>query len=108
MAKLLPLVLSDEELQSVRDLAAVNYAPEKIALYLDIDKALFLQHWYNHDSDVRLAYDGGQLQAEFAINQKQLELAKSGNITAAQIFLKESEKVKTSNILKQILFGDES
>ncbi|MFL9844736.1 hypothetical protein [Flavobacterium rhizosphaerae] len=106
MAKqLFPLSLAEEQLKAVSDLAAVNYSPEKIALYLGVDKKLFLQHWYDHDTDIRIAYDGGQLEAEFLTNQKQLELAKSGNITAAQIYFKEAEKVRVDNIRKQILFG---
>ena len=105
--KRLPLILSDEQLEAVEKLAAVNYSPEKIALYLDVDKKAFLEHYYDHLSEIRQAYDKGQLEAEFLINQKQLELAKSGNITAAQIFLKESEKNKVQNILKQILYGHE-
>lgn len=105
--KRLPLILSDEELQTIEDLAATNYSPEKIALYLDTDKRLFMDYWYDHLSDVRTCYDRGRLKAEFSINQKQLELASAGNITAAQIFLKESEKIKVENTLKQILFGGE-
>ena len=105
--KLLPLRLSDEQITAVEDLAAVNYSPEKIALYLDVSKEAFLSYYYDPLSDIRQAYDKGQLQAEFMINQKQLELAKSGNITAAQIFLKESERVRVDNIRKQVLFGNE-
>lgn len=107
MKELEPIPLSDEQIKTIEDLSAVSYSPEKVALYLDIDKNLFLQHWYNPLSEVRTAYDKGQLEAEFLINQKQLELAKAGNITAAQIALKESEKIKTQNILNQVLFGYE-
>lgn len=98
---------SEEELTSIEDLAACNYSPEKIALYLDVDKKAFLQTWNNHESFVRLAYDRGKLVAEFSINQKQKELAVAGNITAAQIFLKESEKNEVNNIRNRILFGDD-
>jgi hypothetical protein len=105
--KLLPLLLSDEQITAIEDLAAVNYSPEKIALYLDVSKEAFMSHYYNDKSNVRLAYDKGQLQAEFMVNQKQLELARSGNITAAQIFLKESERIRIDNIRKQVLFGNE-
>lgn len=101
------IVLSDEQLVIVADLSACNYSPEKIALYLEVDKAQFLKAWYNHKSDIRTAYDRGQLESEFLINSKQLELAKAGNITAAQIFLKEQERVRVDNIRKRILFGDE-
>lgn len=101
-----PLTLSEEQLTQVHDLAACNYAPEKIALYLDVSKEEFMREWYKKESNIRLYYDRGQLQSEFAINNKQRELAESGNITAAQIFLKESEKNKIDNIRNQILFGE--
>lgn len=100
------LKLSDEELDSVAQLAAANYSPEKIALYLDQDKEAFMAEWYKPESQLRINYNRGQLLAEFNINNKQRELAESGNITAAQIFLKESEKVKTENLRNQCLFGE--
>lgn len=92
---------------AVHDLAGNNYSPEKIALYLDVDKKAFLQLWSNKESEVRLAYERGKLVAEFNINNKQKELAEKGNITAAQIFLKESEKNEVNNIRNRILFGDD-
>ncbi|MES2487129.1 MAG: hypothetical protein V4581_14425 [Bacteroidota bacterium] len=107
MPKQLPaVILSDEQLEAVADLAATNYSPEKIALYLQVDKAGFMQQWFDRCSLIREAYDGGQLKAEFEINQKQLELARAGNITAAQIFLKESAAIKIENLKKQCLFGE--
>lgn len=105
--KELPFLLSEEELTVIEDLAACNYSPEKISLYLSADKKAFMQMWYDTESELRLAYDRGKLVSEFTINQKQLELAKSGNITATQIFLKESEKQHIDNIRNKILFGDE-
>ena len=101
----LPLKFSDEELTSIEDLAASNYSPEKIAVYLDVHKKAFMELWYDKNSIVRYHYDRGQLVSEFEINQKQLELAKAGNITATQIFLKTAEETKINNIRKQILFG---
>ncbi len=101
----LPLKFSEEELTAIEDLAANNYSPEKIAVYLDIDKKAFMQLWYDKESQVRYHYERGQLVSEFEINKKQLDLAKSGNITAAQIFLKIAEETKINNIRNQILFG---
>ena len=103
----LELKFSEEEMTAVHDLAGCNYSPEKIALYLDVDKKAFLQLWSNKESEVRLAYERGKLVAEFNINNKQKELAEKGNITAAQIFLKESEKNEVNNIRNRILFGDD-
>lgn len=103
----LELKFSEEEMTAVHDLAGCNYSPEKIALFLDVDKKAFLQLWSNKESEVRLAYERGKLIAEFNINNKQKELAEKGNITAAQIFLKESEKNEVNNIRNRILFGDD-
>ena len=101
----LELKFSEEEMTSIHDLAANNYAPEKIALYLDVDKKAFLQLWYDKESAVRLAYERGKLVSEFTITNKQKELAEKGNITAAQIFLKESKENEINNIRNQCLFG---
>jgi hypothetical protein len=104
---LLELRFSDEQLTDIHNLAGCNYSPERIALYLDVDKSAFMRLWYQKESEVRMAYDRGQLESEFKINAKQKELAESGNITAAQIFLKEAERNEINNIRNRILFGDD-
>lgn len=96
---------SDEELTSIEDLAACNYSPEKIALYLDVDKKGFLQTWYNKESYVRQAYERGKLVTDFNISNKQKELAVAGNITAAQIFIGLREATEVERIRDQILYG---
>jgi len=100
------LLLSDEEYADIENLAGCNYSPEKIALFLFIEAAIFLEHWHNPNSPIRMCYNRGQLSAEFKVNLKQKELAESGNITAAQIFLKESERIKLENLRNQCLFGE--
>jgi hypothetical protein len=99
-----PLKLSDEELDNVQNLAAANYAPEKIALYLDVDRKQFLDAWNDPDGEIRIFYNRGQLLSEFKVNDKQRELAESGNITAAQIFLKEREKINVDNLRNKFFF----
>lgn len=103
----LDLKFSEEEFTAIHDLAGCNYAPEKIALYLDMDKKAFMRLWYDKESTVRMAYERGKLISEFNINNKQKQLAESGNITAAQIFLKEAEKNEVNTIRNRILFGDD-
>jgi hypothetical protein len=103
----LELKFSEENLTDVHNLAGCNYSPEKIALYLDVDRKAFLQVWNNTESEVRMAYERGKLVSEFNINNKQKELAEAGNITAAQIFLKESKENEINNIRNRILFGDD-
>lgn len=103
-----PLLLSEEELKVVEDMSSVNYGPEKIAMNLGVDKRQFLREFFKKTSEVRMAYDRGQLTADFAVNSKQMELAKSGNITSAQIFLKEAEARKIETLRNQILYGNAS
>ena len=103
--ELLDLKFSEEEYTAIHDLAGCNYSPEKIAVYLEVDKKAFMRLWYDKDSEVRKHYDRGILIAEFNINNKQKELAEKGNITAAQIFLKQAEKNEVNNIRNQCLFG---
>lgn len=105
--KYLDLKFSEEELTSVHDLAGCNYSPEKIALYLDVDKKAFLQLWYQKESEVRQAYERGKLVADFNISNKQKELAEKGNITAAQIFIGLRKDTEVETIRNRILFGDE-
>lgn len=105
--ELIDLRFSDEEFTTIEDLAACNYSPEKIALNLQVDKRAFLTKWAQKDSAIRQAYERGKMASEFTIINKQNELAKSGNITAAQVFLKEAERNDVNNIRNQVLFGDD-
>jgi hypothetical protein len=105
MSHLIELRFSDEEIQTIMDLGACNYAPSQVALQLDCNKKAFLKLWNDMDSDVRQAYEAGRLKANFGIMNKQRELAESGNITAAQIFLKESKEIEIAAIRDRILFG---
>ena len=104
----LELKFSEEEYTSIHDLAGCNYSPEKIALYLDVDKKVFLQLWYQKESMVRQAYERGKLVADFNISNKQKELAEAGNITAAQIFIGLREVTEVERIRDQILYGHDA
>ena len=104
----LELKFSEEEYTSIHDLAGCNYSPEKIALYLDVDKKAFLELWYQKESAVRQAYERGKLVADFNISNKQKELAEAGNITAAQIFIGLREVTEVERIRDQILYGHDA
>jgi len=103
----LPIHISDEDLETVFNMAACNYAPSDIALHLGVDKKLFLALYNNKESDVCQSYNAGKLSTNLAIMSKQKELAEGGNITAAQIFLRESERIEVENIKNRLLFGHE-
>ena len=97
--------LTEEEFETIEQLSATNYAPSQIATYLSLDKKAFLERWNDPDSTVRHHYEKGKLTADFEINQKLLDNARSGNITAAQIFEKNKERVNVENLKQQIFFG---
>lgn len=88
----------------IEQLAGCNYGPKQIAMYLELPEKDFLAAWNDSGSKVRFHYDKGRLTADFDVNQKLLHNAKTGNITAAQIFFKNSE-AKTAEDLKAKLFN---
>lgn len=95
-----PLLLSDEEFQVIEDMAACNYSPKQIADYLSVDSpAKFCEYCLDGSSEISRRYQKGVLQSQFEINQKLLENAKKGNITAAQQFEKNSEAVRVRNLI---------
>jgi hypothetical protein len=98
--------LTEEEEKTIMDMAACNFTPSSIAKALDYSHKYFLQKWMDKRSAVRQAYDSGKLLADFQVINKQRELAESGNITAAQIFLKETKEREVSNIRDKILKED--
>jgi len=100
--------LSQEELEELEDYAACNYRPQQIAKVMGYDKSAFMQAWLDKANLVRHHYDKGRLEADFMINQKALETAKAGNLTAMQIWQKNKDAVHVENLKEQILFGGET
>lgn len=98
--------LTEEEEKMIMDMAACNFTPSSIAKALDYSHKDFLLKWMDKRSAVRQAYDAGKLLADFQVINKQRELAESGNITAAQIFLKETKEREIANIRDKILKDD--
>lgn len=107
MSEYLPIHISDDDLDVIQNMAACNFAPSDIAMQIGVDKKAFLQLYHKKESDVRQAYDAGKLKTNYEIMNKQRELAQGGNITAAQIFLKESERIELENIKKRVYFGED-
>ena len=107
MTKLIPekLVFSEEEIDQVMSMAACNFSPELIAKRFNVHQDSFMKIWYDTETDLRQAYDAGKLSSQHNIMEKQRELAESGNITSAQVFLKESKEIEITNIRNLCLFG---
>lgn len=89
----------------IEHLAGCNYGPRTIAKYLELDETKFMRQWNDKRSKTRFHYDKGQLSAEFDINKKNLQNAKSGNITAAQIYFKQADVTKIENLKAKLFDG---
>ena len=98
--------LTEEETKTIMDMAACSFTTTSIAKALGYSHKDFFKEWLNKRSAVREAYDAGKLLADFQVINKQRELAESGNITAAQIFLKETKEREIANIRDKILKDD--
>lgn len=98
--------LTEEETKTIMDMAACSFTTTSIAKALGYSHKDFFKEWLNKRSAVRVAYDAGKLLADFQVINKQRELAESGNITAAQIFLKETRERDIANIRDKILRDD--
>lgn len=103
MSKLIEHITPDN-LQLVQDMASCNFGPSDIALQLGVEKNLFLSLFNMPNSDLRQAYEAGKTKTQFELMNKQRELGIGGNITATQIFLKESQAVENKNILNECLY----
>ena len=98
--------LTAEDYENIEQLSAANYSPRRIALYLQKNEKGFVELWKDKTSKIRYHYERGQMVANYEINQKLLENAKKGNITAAQIFEKNKEANRIENLKEQMLYGD--
>lgn len=92
----------------IEKLAGCNYGPREIAMYLDMSEKTFMKAWNDPKSAIRHHYEKGKLEADFDINQKLLDTAKTGNITAAQQFFKKVEERKVEDIKARIYYGFET
>lgn len=98
-----PLKISEEEFETIENLSATNFAPGDIAVYLDVSVPLFMDEFHNPTSKIRHHYNRGVLVSSFEKDNKMLENAKTGNITAYQESNKSAAKRAFENHKNRIL-----
>lgn len=99
--QVVPIKLCEEEYADIEKLAGTGYTPEEIAMYLSVDPIEFKRQLAKEESTVRFHYNKGILTTNYEISEKLLENAKSGNITAVEIFQKRQEAVFVHNIKRK-------
>jgi len=92
--------------ETVERLSAVNYSFKEMAIYLGMKKSAFVKEATTEDSPIWTAIQKGRLQSQFEIDDKLAQNAKSGNITAAQIYKKSAEDKRIENLKAQIFYGE--
>ena len=101
------LVLTAEQYLDVEHLAAINYDPHKIAIYLDVNYQKFLEEFNDEDSKIRYHYERGKLITQADIDKANLKRAKDGNLTSIQQWKKDAQVQKLENYKNKILFEKE-
>lgn len=78
---------TDEQIRKITMLGQLGYGLQKCANIMDFeDNEDFKRDFKNSESRIAKAYQKGQDIADFSIDAKLFELAKSGNITAMDKF----------------------
>lgn len=77
--------LTENDYETIEQLAKQNYGPIDIAMVLNVDKRAFRYLWRDHDSRARDAYERGRLQFDITKSATINDLISEGNVTAVQI-----------------------
>lgn len=98
--------IDESKLEQIQQMSACAYTYEEMAIYLQLPKQLFINEAKLKDSDIWTAIQRGRLQSEFDIISKLQANAASGNITAAQQFVKMRDEKEAENTKARIFYGD--
>ena len=79
------MIYSDEQLKKITTLGTLGYPASKCINILDIkEEKEFIKDFFDNKSPVFKAYQKGRDIADYAIDQKLLELAKNGDLKALE------------------------
>lgn len=94
--------LSEEDLDTVKQMAGLNQSWRQIAKYLGIHATTFKNEWDRPESELRNAYDEGLYNTEVDIRIQIQENAIAGNLTAIEMH-RQYRKAQRLEELKDIL-----
>jgi hypothetical protein len=99
--------LIDQDIQTIEELAGLQYSWREIAVYLGVNKVKFKAVWSDPDSQLREAYDRGRLVCNTDIQIQLQKNAMAGNITAIQMYEKNRDARKAEDEKERIIYGKE-
>jgi hypothetical protein len=97
--------LTPEQIDELEKLAGLGYTFKQIALYFNFDYNDVIREYADTNSVFRHHYDRGLLISNALIDMKNLELAKTGNLTASAIIAKKLKDSKFQTIKDRIFNG---
>lgn len=106
--------LTPEQFKTIEQLGGLHYSPEKVAMYLEIDRHEFISEFNTIDSDpqyrsgnVRYHYDRGLLLAQTEVDKANLKRARDGNLTSVAQFKKDVTIQNFENAKRRHLYQDD-
>ncbi len=106
--------LTPDQYKTIEQLGGLHYSPEKVAMFLDLEREAFLAefHTLEHDPDyksgnVRYHYDRGLLIAQTEVDKANLKRARDGNLTSVAQFKKDVTLQNFELAKRRILYHDE-
>lgn len=102
-------ILTPEQFEELERLAGIGWSKRQIALYFEIHLTKFLHEYERHDlvpGTIRYHYDRGVLIFAAKVDTKLSAAAETGNLTAIQIYKKESLNNKLRDFKERLLNGD--
>lgn len=103
---MLPALFAEIDWEEYETLAGIGYTPEKIAMYFRIDVSVFLSHYLEEGSELKLRYDTGMLQAQAKEGIIALNSAIGGNATQALRLDKIRKNIAFEEHKKRIIYGE--
>lgn len=97
-------MLTEEEYQMIEDLSAANFAPDRIAIILELNKRAFRSLYFDTSTEVYRRVQKGKTEAQANIAVQLKTSATKGNITAIQQFAKMQDQMRIDE-LRQKYFG---
>lgn len=78
------MTFTDDQIETIEKLAAVNYTIKKIAIFLDVNPSELLHEFDDPDSQFRHHYDRGRLLSQAKIDMALLSSAEGQSLSAIQ------------------------
>ena len=96
------ILLEHSQYDLIEKLAAANYAPEDIAIYLQLDIDKFKLALEDKESEIYKHFYRGRLIVRAGIDIGLINASSNGGVTAIQVQMKRTEQLEFEKIKQEI------